>query len=144
MNHHGKALLVFCMAVSMISVHAQNVIPATGADATGSGGTVSYTIGQVTFSSLSGTSGTVMHGVQQPYEISVVSAVDDAGDIQLSFTVYPNPVSGMLTLSIKDHEIKSLSYRMFGISGNLVDTKEIFAPEPIIHMQNPASGASFL
>lgn len=144
MKHLFKLLMVFCMAVAFLSAHAQNAIPATGANATGSGGSASYTIGQVAFSTLTGVSGTITEGVQQPFEISVVSAVDDTWHIQLTCVVYPNPVSDFLTLKIKEREIKNMSYLLFGINGNLFETKEIIAPETAINMQNQVSGTYYL
>jgi len=53
-----KLFLVCCITESSIPVHAQSVISTNGANATGSGGTVSYTIGQVSFSTFSSATGT--------------------------------------------------------------------------------------
>jgi hypothetical protein len=40
-----------------------------------------------------GTNGTAAQGVQQPYEISVVTAIEKALDILLEMVVYPNPAT---------------------------------------------------
>ena len=70
-------LLGFCIA----TVQGQQTIPATGGNASGSGGSVSYTVGQILSSSISGANGSVVQGVQQPYEISVVTALRNTEDI---------------------------------------------------------------
>ena len=78
-------LLGFCIAI----VQGQQTIPATGGNASGSGGSVSYTVGQILNSSISGSNGTVVQGVQQPYEISVVTALRNTEDISLKCSGLP-------------------------------------------------------
>jgi hypothetical protein len=70
---------------------AQEAVPAAGGTITGSSGSVSYTLGQVSYRTVSGTSGTVSQGVQQPYVISVISEVPEASEISLDCSVSPNP-----------------------------------------------------
>lgn len=61
----------FLCCIYVASLQGQSTIPATGGNATGSGGSVSYTAGQATYQTSEGTTGTVAQGVQQPYEISM-------------------------------------------------------------------------
>jgi hypothetical protein len=70
-------------------VHAQSTIPATGGNAAGNGGSVSYTVGQIVYTTVSGTNGSVAQGVQQPYEISVVTGIENK-EINLSCSIYSN------------------------------------------------------
>jgi len=53
----------------MIGLQAQETIPASGGKASGSGGTASYSFGQVVYTTYTGTNGLVAQGVQQPFEI---------------------------------------------------------------------------
>jgi len=64
--------MVSCLCLTIIQ--GQSTIPSTGGNATGSGGSVSYTVGQITYRTFSGTNGSIAEGVQQTYEISVVTA----------------------------------------------------------------------
>ena len=57
----GTTLLLL---FSTIQLHAQETVPATGGDATGSGGTSSYTVGQVVCTTNTGSNGSVAQGVQ--------------------------------------------------------------------------------
>ncbi|MCF8297889.1 MAG: hypothetical protein K9J13_10125 [Saprospiraceae bacterium] len=93
-------LIFFTLIFSIPIIQAQEVIPATGGNATGSGGSVSYTIGQIVYSTNSGTTGSVAEGVQQPYEISEATAIEEAKDISLNCTAFPNPTKDFLTLKI--------------------------------------------
>lgn len=93
MKHITKILITFCLFGYGTILLSQNAIPATGGNASGSGGSVSYSVGQVTYLINTGTSGSVAQGVQQPYEISVVTGIEEASGIELEFSVYPNPAS---------------------------------------------------
>ena len=84
---YKKKLLTAVMLLGLgglTSLQAQEAIPATGGEASGSGGSASYTVGQVVYTTNVGTNGnSVAEGVQQPYEISVVTGIPEAKDISL-------------------------------------------------------------
>lgn len=62
-----KTTLIACFLFVSHSIFSQESINASGSEATGSGGTVSYSVGQVFYSSQTGTNGnTLSEGVQQP------------------------------------------------------------------------------
>jgi hypothetical protein len=137
-------LIVFLLTCLGTVTVAQSTIPASGGNASGTGGSVSYTVGQTTYKSITGTNGSVSQGVQQPYEISVVTAVEDAIDINLVCSVYPNPTADFLTLKVADYESSQLTYLLYGINGNLIETKKILGFETSINMQNQSRGTYFL
>ncbi|RLD56213.1 MAG: T9SS C-terminal target domain-containing protein, partial [Bacteroidetes bacterium] len=77
-------MIVALLFLGLSNLQAQEVIPATGGEASGSGGSASYTVGQVVYTTNTGTNGnSVSQGVQQPYEISVVTGIAEAKDINL-------------------------------------------------------------
>ncbi len=59
-----SALLLFSAGL-----HAQQATTAAGGDATGPGGSVAYSVGQVVYTTNSGTGGSVAEGVQQSYSV---------------------------------------------------------------------------
>ena len=67
MKHLSYILTVVCLFGLAQIFQAQNIIPASGGNATGSGGTVSYTVGQIVYVTDTGNTGSVIQGVQQPY-----------------------------------------------------------------------------
>ena len=71
-------------------------INATGRDASGSGGTAAYSLGQVVYTTNSGTSATVSQGVQQAYEIFTIGIKET--ELNISLSVFPNPTIYNLTL----------------------------------------------
>ena len=67
--------ITFILTFSTSSLlFGQQAVVTAGAEATGTGGTVSYSVGQVVYQTHAGTNGSVAEGVQQPYEISVLSS----------------------------------------------------------------------
>jgi hypothetical protein len=137
-------LCILLLCRFCITIQSQSTIPATGGNSAGTGGSVSYTVGQITYITIPGTNGIVVQGVQQPYEISVVTALDDAIGINLICSVFPNPTNNFLILKVGDYESSKLSYQLYGVSGNLIETKKILDNETRISMENKVSGSYFL
>ena len=113
-------LFTFCVFGCGISLHAQNAIPATGGNANGAGGTSSYSIGQVFYTIETDTTGTIAHGVQQPFEIWIVTGIEEASVINLECSVFPNPTNNLLTLKIDNYNKEKLSYQLFDINGKYI------------------------
>lgn len=125
-------------------IHAQETVGASGSDITGSGGTVSFTVGQVAYSSNSGTSGTITQGVQQPYEIFVVVSNEENKGIGLEMIIYPNPASVFLKLKIGDYKIENLTYYLFDINGRIFQNGKIISNETIIQTGDLAPAEYYL
>ena len=142
LNKTLRLVMVFLFSSGLTSLHAQIAIPASGGNATGNG-TVSYSIGQVVYT-VNTNLGSVAQGVQQPYEISVITAIEDAKDISLVFSIYPNPTTDFLKLKVMNYDMENLSYWLYGVSGNLIETRKIIAGETQISMTNQLSGTYFL
>src|SRR6056297_978638 len=68
------AMLLF--GPGLTGANAQQAMPASGGDASGSGGFVSYSVGQVVYTTHTGANGSVAQGVQQTYEIAVESGIE--------------------------------------------------------------------
>ena len=88
-NNIVKLSALLFLVLQLTGLHAQEAIITSGGDASGSTGSVSYTIGQVVYTTNTGTNGSAAQGVQQPYEISVVTGLEEAKGINLDFSVYP-------------------------------------------------------
>lgn len=120
-----SALLLF--GIGLTGLQAQESINAIGEDATGSGGSVSYSIGQIAYNISTGSNSTVAQGVQQAFEISVPE-VEEVGGVNISIIAYPNPTSDYLTLEVKDLELSNLNFQLFDIQGRLLQNQKIIKP----------------
>jgi hypothetical protein len=128
----GLFLFIICMNTICI---AQLSVSTAGGEATGSGGTVSYTIGQVSYSNYTGNEGTVSQGVQQPYEIQLISSSEDKYGINLELSIYPNPVNEYLKLKVKNYTTGNLMYQLYDMNGKLLENKKLEANETNIQTE---------
>ena len=138
---HLRISVLLVMLLVSFGLRAQVSVNAAAGNATGDGGSVSFSVGQVAFSANVGTNGSVTEGVQQPYEISVLSVAEQAENISLS--VYPNPSTDYLYLTTSD-EISDLSYQLFDMNGKLLKSEKIIGNQTIIDMQDLVSATYFV
>jgi len=124
--------LIQCFTV----LYAQESVNSSGGDAIGSGGSSSYSIGQLLYNTNTGSNGSEAQGVQQPYEITVVTGLEEAKDINLVFVAYPNPTSDHLTLEVKERELTNLRYQLFDVNGKLLQSGLISGNQTDIVMAN--------
>lgn len=125
-------------------LHAQQVITSAGGNATGIGGSASYSVGQIVYKTNSGSLGSVSQGVQQPYEISIVSVFEEENGISLLLSSYPNPTITSLTLKVGNYNFESLSYQLFDGNGRMLVESKICQAETIISMEKFSVGSYFL
>jgi len=137
-------LITFFIFGYGILLQAQNAIPASGGNASGGGGSASYTVGQIVYTTNSNSNGSVAQGVQQPYEISVVTAIEKAKDISLEIMVYPNPATDFIRLKIENYEVQNLRYQLYDINSSLLHDNKIVGNETNIVMSNYVSATYFL
>jgi len=139
-----KLYAVLLLGLGLTGLHAQESVNATGGNASGSGGSVSYSVGQGVYKTHTGTSGSVAEGVQQPYEISVVTGIEEAKGIKLTVSAYPNPTTDYLTLTINEFETSNLLYQLYDMQGKLLESKKIDGNQTSIVMSNFVPAAYFL
>jgi hypothetical protein len=146
---HKKTILLFCCLLLgwwTVGLKAQNGTVAAGGDLTGSGGSVSHSIGQINYITLTGSGGTVTQGLQQPYEIWVITGVEVEG-VELSMAVYPNPAADYVMLQVDDPDIfleDHLTYQLFDISGKLLDQQTLDNSTTQIALAQYTRGIYFL
>ena len=145
MKHFCRLFIAFCLfGCGTVAIQAQNSIPATGGNAAGTGGTVSYTIGQLVYTPISGETGMVSQGVQQPYDITVITAIEEASEISLEISVYPNPAVGYVNLKIGKYDTYNLRYMLFDMNGMLFQERKVEGDETLIQLGNLLPGIYFL
>jgi len=137
-----SAILLF--GLGMTGLQAQENANATGGDASGSGGSVSYSVGQAVYTTNTGTSGSVAQGVQQAYAIFEVTGIEAAKDITLSVSAYPNPTTDYLTLEVKDSELSGLSFQLYDLNGKLLQSKNINGTQTEINMSSYVPSSYFV
>ena len=115
---------------------AQNVITSSGGNAKSNNGSVSYTIGQIFYSTYSGANGSLAQGVQQPYEISVTTSASEQFVLKLNCTLYPNPASDNVILKLENYCDNKLEYELYSSSAILIKKDKIMNSETNIDMNS--------
>ncbi len=118
----------------MSGVCAQDSSNSAGGDASGAGGSVAYSVGQVVYTTNTGSNGSVAQGVQHAYEIFSVGIKETA--LNISLTAFPNPTTENLTLQISDYNNERLSYQLFDVQGKKLSNGQITAPQTQINMNS--------
>jgi hypothetical protein len=123
---------------------AQVAILAAGCNASGSGGTVSYSVGQVVYQFHSGTNGSLSEGVQQSYKITKVATIKVDKSIYLTVTAYPNPATDFLILKVENFDDENMSYQVVDMPGKVLLNQKITGNQTKIAMGNLLSATYFV
>jgi len=129
-----SGILFFILGLTVS--YAQQSINTSGENGSGDGGSTSYSVGQPVFLVNTGASGSIAEGVQQPYEISVVSSVKRLDGKSLNLMAYPNPVVDRLILEVGSDIFNNLSYKLIGPTGSVLMNKDIIDPSTTIEMND--------
>ncbi len=120
---------------------AQESVTAAGGDASGAGGSVAYSVGQLVYTTHTGSTGSVAQGVQQPFEISVVTGMSETA-IQLEMNAYPNPTMDYLNLRVSAYE--GLILQLTDERGVVVERRKLSENNTTISMEGVAKATYFL
>jgi hypothetical protein len=123
----------FALCVSLSTSYAQQGIHPSGGNASGAGGSVSYSVGQIFYSSQSGIDASLIQGVQQPFELMITDVKDLATNL-LSCEVFPNPAVKELNLLIKGEQPENGNWNLIDSKGVTIRSGEISTEETMIPM----------
>ena len=131
------------LATLAASIHAQEATVSSGGNASGAGGSVSYSVGQVVYTTNTGTTASVAQGVQQPYEISSNGIIEIVGT-NIQFVAYPNPTMDNITLLMENTMGGSYSYSLIDLNGKALSHAIINDRETKIDLSKLADATYFL
>jgi len=100
---------------------------------------VTFTIGQPVYES----NGYVWCSIQQPYEISVVTGVEDNRE-GVEMSIYPNPVADVLTLKVNLDDFFNCCYQLYDSKGGLLQQQSIVDASSSIGFDNYTAGIYYL
>jgi len=129
-----KIISLFIFGFTIASIQAQQTTATAGGDASGSGGSFSYSIGQVVYIYNYGSDLIVAQGVQQPYEISTILGSDNY-QINLMMQTYPNPTKDVLFIDNGNYQAMSgYSIKIVSLAGTVVYNQPITSQQVQISM----------
>lgn len=140
-----KFTLYLCFSLTLLCLSpsfAQVSVSTSGGDAEGSGGAVAYSVGQVVYTTNTGSTGSVAQGVQHAYEISTLDIKETV--LNISLTAFPNPTTENLTLQISEYNNEKLSYQLFDMQGKQLSNGQIVTQQTQINMNNLPTAIYFI
>ena len=137
-----KSILVIMLFLNGITLNAQESVTAAGGNAESNSGSVSYSVGLVVYTTTIEADGSVARGLQHAYEIYSLDVDEMIKNISLS--VFPNPTSDFLTLRIPDDNIEKISYQLYDLTGNLIESRSIHSDQSLIDMSKLSSAVYFI
>lgn len=120
---------------------AQQNTDASGGNAYGTGGSASFSIGQVDYITASDSSGNTTQGLQQSYEILIIKGIEE---IDINLTLYPNPAADFVVLSVWDSNIQNMTYLLYDMQGKLIESKKLNSNQTSISMADLANDIYFI
>lgn len=141
MNYKKIIIGVAFLFLELGGVHAQEAVTTIGSEATGAGGIVSYSVGQVFYTTNTEVNGSVAQGVQQAFEVSTTVGINEA-TINIELSIYPNPTINDLTLKVD--KIEGLSFQLFDLQGKVITSKTINGISTDISLEDQPASTYFL
>lgn len=134
-------LTAFILFLGFSSRAQQNTVTAGGVSS-GTGGSVTYSIGQIDFRSQTSANGNITQGLQQPYEI--FSTGISTLERELNFSVFPNPTNGEITIQTTESLSNQTHFELFDGKGKRILKNRIFQQSSFLDLSEFASGSYFL
>jgi len=135
--------LICCLSLSNYSLSAQSGTVTSGQEASGSGGSLSASLGQVVYQTYTSSGGTLSEGLQQAYEIFIITNTTEI-EFDLDVQVYPNPTTDKITLEITEQGLSDLKYRLLDVQGKILMTQDLQSPRTEINFLEKAAGIYFV
>ncbi|MBN2892154.1 MAG: T9SS type A sorting domain-containing protein [Bacteroidales bacterium] len=133
-------VLIICFPAMIFSQQSLNT---AGVDYQSSSGSVSIAVGQVFYSTNNSIDGTVSEGILQPYEIFVVTSIENQ-KMSLDCSVYPNPTTDLLILSFDNEDFLNHKAYLYNATGNIINIIDVKQNQSFISLENQPSGIYFL
>lgn len=138
----AKFVFAAAMLFACCSVFSQDVPVSAGGTASGSQGSVSYSVGLVNYTAIMGGTGSASAGNQQAYTVSSVSFSENMPSYDISF--FPNPTTDFINISIGGDVAAELSYELSDMGGKIISQKKMNAPLTSIPVSELSSAVYFL
>jgi len=138
---------VFILVMGMVVVWsykatAQADITVSGANGTGSGGKVSYSVGQVAYQQYAGSTGSMSEGVQQTYEVVELGLENNPTIFDCS--VYPNPTFSGVRFIVQDSSYPEIYADLLDVTGKTVQAYPVLYEQQDIQMEDLPAGTYIL
>ena len=139
-----RSILLFLFIFSFTNnVSAQQSANTSGKNVSQNNTSVSYSIGEVYYNTTTTLSSVITQGIQQPYEIYLISGIGNEKDVQL-ITAFPNPTSSTIKIVIQDIKIDGLNYKLYDLLGKEILSGDITSNQTEVDLNNLMPAVYFI
>jgi hypothetical protein len=135
--------VLFLCFLGCADFFAQNDVTVAGGDAFGSGGSSSYSLGQVAYTGGESQFGSINQGVQQPYEYYITDVTEAQSDF-FKIAIFPNPTEAFVQIDIENLPLVPLTMELLSIEGKRISQQLILSKTTQVNMQGLAPANYFL
>ena len=135
-------LILFLVGGFSCSLFAQNTSLTTGGNIESTGGSVSYSIGQIFYTSQETTDYLAVQGVQQPVEISVITSAQSLTN-PLELSVFPNPIFERVVIKNDDRR-DNLVAHLFDSNGKCLSSQALTADQTYLELHDLSPSIYFI
>ena len=126
-------------------LQAQKTALASGGNGSGTGGSFAYSVGQTMYTAQFNSTTTLSKGVQQGYELFLITGLEEEDRFGLVATVFPNPASNYLTVEIKNYNpTADLEIFLFDAKGQEVYRKRVIDVQTQLDVEHLSSALYML
>ena len=139
-----RSILLFLFIFSFTNnVSAQQSANTSGKNVSQNNTSVSYSIGEVYYNTTTTLSSVITQGIQQPYEIYLISGIGNEKDVQL-ITAFPNPTSSTIKIVTQDIKIDGLNYKLYDLLGKEILSGDITSNQTELDLNNLMPAVYFI
>jgi hypothetical protein len=121
-------------------LQAQQATLSSGGNGSGTGGSFAYSVGQTMYTAQSNNATTLSKGVQQGFELFLITGLEDEDRFGLAATVFPNPTSNYLTVEIKNYSTDTaMEIFLFDAKGQQVHRQKVVDVQTQIAVEHLSS-----
>lgn len=139
MNKKTQILMSSLLLTSGLVWSQENTVSA-GGEAMGTGGSASYSIGQIAYTYQEGSTANISQGVQQPYEFYFLGFDELNANVEVE--LFPNPTADLVLLRIPEIQ-EELQLTLFDLQGQLLHQQVINQAESQLEM-GPYENGTYL
>lgn len=137
-----KPITLIIVLLFFTKMLTQTSTVSSGNTVNNSNGSLSYSVGQITYTSSTSSIGNIEQGVQQSYSISETLGTEEIS-IPLKIVAFPNPTTNTLQLKLENNNA-DLSYKLINLLGKTINTEKINSNSITINMEMQPSAIYFL
>lgn len=134
-----STIYLFCLLC--FQAFSQNSINSSGTTSLSENGSVSYSVGQTVYLYHSSSTGILVEGVQQDFQIKSESRV---AQIKVQYEIFPNPASDIVYINISELDFTQLKYELTDSYGHILFSNDFSSKSIEIDISTISAGSFFL